>query len=456
MARRLAVAALVWSVAAAFGVAGTWAQLPTKFTNLRVLPKDIAPRELVDTMKGLTRALHVRCQHCHVYSGSDPDDLASFDFARDDKELKRSTRALMQLAVRRGASLDALPRAAASGGTAAASTSTVAAAPATASPSTAFVAAGDGYRRFYQPLMEVDSAHSTIAFAVPFMNLSKTDGRFTSFDGAVWFDPADPKSAAVTVTIDAKSLDTANKMRDEDLRSAQFFEVEKYPRLTFQSSRVEQRGDTWLVTGPLTIHGVTKEVTLPMRRIGDKLEDPWGNLRAGFEGTLTIHRADFGIAGNGRFSKLADFAIGPDVDITLRIQAVQWNVAKWSTDEKSVVPILQSIAETKGADAAVAEYRRMKKDEPDKWIFPEGSLSLLGHRLIQGHHLAEALAMFALNTEVFPQSAKPWEDLALARAVDGDLAGAVEAAHRSQAIDANNPTVIELLRKLEPAKAAAG
>lgn len=324
-----------------------------------------------------------------------------------------------------------------------------------AEPAAAKPAASDGYHRFYQPLMQVDSTHSTIAFAVPFMNLSKTDGRFTSFEGALWFDPDDPKSAAVTISVDAKSLDTANKMRDDDLRSDQFFDVAKFPRLSFQSSRVERRGDTWLVTGPLTIHGVTMEVTLPMRRIGDKLEDPWGNLRAGFEGTLTIHRADFAIAGNGRFSSLADFAIGPDVDVTLRIQAVQWNVAKWSTDEKSVVPVLQTIAETKGADAAVAEYRRMKKDEPDKWIFPEGALNLLGHRLIQGGHLAEALAIFGLNAEVFPQSAKVWKDLAQARAVDGDLAGAIEAAHRSQSIDADNPMVIELLRKLEPAKAGA-
>ena len=447
---RRAAATTVWIAGAAFGVAVTWAQLPTRYTNLRVLPKEIAPRELVDTMKGFTRALHVRCQQCHVYSGSNPDDLATFDFARDDKELKRSTRALMQMAARNGAAMDAIPRAGASAAAdSAASAPKSAATPATPAPART----ADGYTRFYRPLMDVDTTHSTIAFAVPFMGLSKTDGRFTSFEGALWFDPDDPQSAAISVAIDAKSLDTANKMRDEDLRSAQFFDVEKFPRITFTSNRVEKRGDTWLATGPLTIHGVSKEVTLPMRRIGDKLEDPWGNLRAGFEGSITLHRADFGIAGNGRFSDLADFAIGPDVDVTLRIQAVQWNVAKWSTDPKSVVPVLQAIAETKGADAAIAEYRRMKKEEPDKWIFPEGALSLLGHRLMQDHHLAEGLAIFGLNAEVFPQSAKVWEDLALARAVNGDLKGGIEAAHRSQAIDAENPTVFELLRKLEPTKA---
>ncbi|HXT19325.1 MAG TPA: YceI family protein [Thermoanaerobaculia bacterium] len=309
----------------------------------------------------------------------------------------------------------------------------------------------DGYQRFYDPLLEVDATHSTIAFAVPFMALSKTDGRFTGFSAAVWFDPADPQSAAVTVIVDAKTLDTANEERDKDLRSAEFFDVEKFPRITFRSSRVEQRGDTWMVTGPLTLHGVTKEVTLPMRRIGDKLEDPWGNLRAAFEGTLTLHRADFGIAGNGRFSKLADFAIGPDVDVTLRIQAVRYNVAKWGTDPKSVVPALLAIAEKQGAAAAAAEYRRLKKEEADKWIFPEGSLSLLGHRLMQAHRYADGLVIFDLNAEVFPQSANVWADVAQARAVNGDLAGALTAARRSQAIDAENPAVIELLRKLEPA-----
>src|SRR5262245_28147165 len=81
------------------------------------------------------------------------------------------------------------------------------------------------FDRYYRPLLQIDAAHSTIAFAVPFMALSKTDGRFTTFDGALWFDPDDPASAAVRVSILAKSLDTANEHRDEDLRSAQFFEV---------------------------------------------------------------------------------------------------------------------------------------------------------------------------------------------------------------------------------------
>jgi hypothetical protein len=95
------------------------------------------------------------------------------------------------------------------------------------------------------------------------------------------------------------------------------------------------------------------------------------------------------------------------------------------------------------------------KEEADKWIFPEGSLSLLGHRLMQAHGYPEGLAMFARNAEVFPQSAHVWEDLALARAVTGDLRGAVDAAHRSQAIDAESPTLFELLRRLEPGAGTA-
>src|SRR5262249_5972492 len=148
--------------------------------------------------------------------------------------------------------------------------------------------------------------------------------------------------------IDAKSIDTANAERDVDLRGDQFFDVDHFPRINFRSTRVERRGADWLVTGPLTMHGVTKEVTLPMHRIGDKLPDPWGNLRAGFEGTLSLHRADFGMAGNGRFTKLAAFAIGPDVDVTLRVQAVQWNVAKWTVDPKSVLTPVAAMLDAKG------------------------------------------------------------------------------------------------------------
>ncbi len=312
------------------------------------------------------------------------------------------------------------------------------------------------FDRYYRPLLKIDDAHSTVAFAVPFMALSKTDGRFTTFEGALWFDPDDPASAAVRVSILAKSLDTANEHRDEDLRSAQFFDVEKYPRIDFASTRVERRGDSWIVTGPLTLHGVTREITFPMRRVGkEDLVDPWGNLRAGFEGGFTVHRADFGIAGNGRFSQLADFAIGPDVDVTLRIQAVLYNVAKWDTDEKSVVRALQPVLDAKGADAAVAEYHRLKRDEADKWIFPEGSLNLLGHRLLQARRPAEGLAMLALNAEVYPQSAHVWVDLARARAANGDLAGAAAAARKALALDERDTTAAMLLSKLEPAAAAA-
>jgi polyisoprenoid-binding protein YceI len=311
----------------------------------------------------------------------------------------------------------------------------------------------DGYDRYYRPMLKVDSAHSTVAFAVPFMGLSRTDGRFTNFTGTVWFDPDDPASAAVTVVIDAKSIDTANATRDEDLRGTQFFDVERFPRITFRSTRVEHRGDSWLATGPLTLHGVTKEVTLPMRRIGDKLPDPWGNLRAGFEGMLALHRADFGMAGNGRFTDLASFAIGSDVDVTLRVQAVQWNVAKWTVDPKSVLTPVAAMLDAKGIDAAVAEYHRLKRDEADKYIFPEGALNVLGHRLMQAHRLPEGLAIFQLNADAFPQSSNTWDDLATAKAVNGDLEGAAAAAHHALELDDANTDALELLRQLEPAGA---
>ncbi len=204
----------------------------------------------------------------------------------------------------------------------------------------------------------------------------------------------------------------------------------------------------------MTLHGVTREITFPMRRVGKEgLGDPWGNLRAGFEGGFTIHRADFGIAGNGRFSELADFAIGPDVEVTLRIQAVLWNVARWTTDEKSVVRALQPVLDAKGAEAAVAEYHRLKREEADKWIFPEGSLSLLGHRLLQSRRPAEGLAMLALNAEAYPQSTRVWVDLARARAVNGDLAGAAAAVRKALALDEHDTMAAMLLSKLEPATA---
>jgi len=308
----------------------------------------------------------------------------------------------------------------------------------------------DDYDRFYAGKLKIDPAHSVIGFAVPFMGLSKTEGRFDEFAGTLMFDPEDPTRSSVSVTIRATSLDTNNEARDKDLRSDAFFDVEKYPVITFRSRRIERREGGFTAIGTLTLHGVSKEVTIPLVRLGAGLKDPWGNSRAGFEGSFKLNRAELGIGGMGRFTDLAgDLAIGKEVDVRLAIQAVHWNVARWSWPEKSVAKLMEQTIAEKGLDAALAQYRQLKQQQPEAYEFGIGQLNLLGHRLLQQRKIAEAIAVFQVNAEAYPESADVWDDLADAYAASGQRERAAEASRKSLAIEPNGTEPQELLRRLE-------
>jgi polyisoprenoid-binding protein YceI len=166
----------------------------------------------------------------------------------------------------------------------------------------------------------IDKMHSEVAFQVRHL-LTKVRGRFTGFAGTLLFDQEHPEQSSTSLTIDASSVDTGTPDRDTHLRSDDFFAVGTHPTLTFTSSRVVKTGDdTYDVAGTLTIRGVTKEITLPVTYLGTA-KDPWGNVRAGFETSLTINRKDFGLTWNAAL-ETGGFLIGDEVRINLSIQAI--------------------------------------------------------------------------------------------------------------------------------------
>ena len=166
----------------------------------------------------------------------------------------------------------------------------------------------------------IDKAHSEAVFQVRHL-ITKVRGRFANFEGKIEFDEERPDVSSVNVTIDAASIDTSEPDRDKHLRSDDFFGVETHPTITFKSTRVVKKSATSFdVVGNLTIHGVTKEVTLPVTYLG-VAKDPWGKERAGFESEITINRKDFGLAWNAAL-ETGGFLVGDDVKISLSIQAV--------------------------------------------------------------------------------------------------------------------------------------
>jgi polyisoprenoid-binding protein YceI len=167
---------------------------------------------------------------------------------------------------------------------------------------------------------KIDKSHSEAIFQVRHL-VTKVRGRFTDFEGAIEFNEANPEQSNVHFVINATSIDTAEKDRDTHLRSADFFDVEKYPQITFRSTRIAKRGtETYDVTGDLMLHGVTKTIVLPVAHLG-KAKDPWGNDRLGFEAETTLNRKEFGLNWNAAL-ETGGFLVGDEVKISLQIQAV--------------------------------------------------------------------------------------------------------------------------------------
>lgn len=166
----------------------------------------------------------------------------------------------------------------------------------------------------------IDKAHSDVTFLVRHL-ITKVRGQFADFDGTIDFDEEHPQQSSVSFTIRANSIDTNEKDRDAHLRSADFFEVEKYPTLTFRSTEIKTDGENeYDLIGDLTIHGVTRRVSFDATFLG-KAKDPWGNDRIAFEAETTVNRKDFGLHWNAAL-ETGGFLVGDDVKISLSLQAV--------------------------------------------------------------------------------------------------------------------------------------
>lgn len=168
--------------------------------------------------------------------------------------------------------------------------------------------------------VSIDTSHSSVGFAVRHLMISKVRGTFARWQGTITLDD-DLARSSVEVKIEAASIDTKDEKRDAHLRSADFFDADTYPRMTFASKRVEVVGPRLHVTGDLTIRGTTREVVLRVEQLG-LAKDPWGNQRAAFSASTSIDRKDFGLHWN-QVLEAGGVMVGDKVEITLDVEAVQ-------------------------------------------------------------------------------------------------------------------------------------
>lgn len=166
----------------------------------------------------------------------------------------------------------------------------------------------------------LDASHSTVEFVVRHLMISKVRGRFAAFQGSLELAPGSDLPQAVDVSIDVASIDTREAQRDAHLKSADFFDAEKYPAITFKGTGVEGTPEQFRLRGELTMHGVTKEVVLTGSFEG-RASDPWGGQRAGYAAHVTINRKDFGLSWNQAL-ETGGVMVSDEVRIELNVEAV--------------------------------------------------------------------------------------------------------------------------------------
>lgn len=169
---------------------------------------------------------------------------------------------------------------------------------------------------------QIDPSHSSVSFTIKHMMIAKVHGGFEKISGSFIFDSANPAQSSVEATIETASIATRDAQRDAHLKGADFFDVEKYPNITFKSTRVEKNGSDLKIVGDLTIHGVTNSVTLDVEGPSDELKDPWGNTKMGASATTKIKRKDFGLTWNAAL-EAGGFMVGDDVNISIDVQFVK-------------------------------------------------------------------------------------------------------------------------------------
>jgi len=170
---------------------------------------------------------------------------------------------------------------------------------------------------------QIDPAHTNVEFSVRHMMISNVKGQFQKTSGTITTSGTDPVSAKIDATIDATSINTRVDKRDAHLKSPAFLDVDKFPTITFKSTKVEADGaGKWKVTGDLTLHGVTKPVVLEVEGTGKPITDPMGNTRAGASATTQIKRSDFGLTWNQPL-ETGGVMVGDEVAISIDIEAIK-------------------------------------------------------------------------------------------------------------------------------------
>lgn len=298
---------------------------------------------------------------------------------------------------------------------------------------------------------ELDWPHSMIEFTVPFMGLSHVRGSFAQFGGTIMYDSSDVTRSSVSVVIDVGSIDTHVKFRDDHLRSPDFFDAGKYPRIGFRSSRLSRGPEGLRLAGALTMHGVTREIEFPVTQLHGSERDAWGNRRIGFAGRTTLSRKAFGILGTAFWNSEFDpgrFSVGDEITIELTIEARVNNVEGWTNP---VSDSLIAAGERVGWTGALETFRERFRDSASAPARNGvDALAVAAAKLIQRGKLDAAASLYGVMIQLRPTSAAAQAGLGEVLLMQGRRSEAISGFRRALAADSTNSAALEYLRHLSP------
>ena len=292
----------------------------------------------------------------------------------------------------------------------------------------------------------IDAGHSDVAFSIGFLG-HPVRGRFDDVRGTIVYAPGNAAASAITVVIGAKSIATGSAHRDEHLRSPDFFDVVKYPVIVFRSATIVARGDSFAVTGPLTMHGVTRTIVIPFRETMRPVADPHGSTLAFFSGHLRIARKDFGIVGGSKyndwFDALRSATMADTVDISLEVTGWDADVERTHRYDATLAKL-----ETAGVGPTLTRLRSLLAQSPDSLRDARYDLEQIARGLQQRERTADAIALLQFGVEAFSGDASAHAALARAFELAGDVSSARDQTTRALALDSLDTRALELARRL--------
>jgi polyisoprenoid-binding protein YceI/Flp pilus assembly protein TadD len=293
----------------------------------------------------------------------------------------------------------------------------------------------------------VDVGHSIIEFSIGFA-VGRVKGRFTQWRGTILYDSLDPGNSSVSVVIETKSIDTGWPHRDQHLRTSDFFDVEKFPAIVFQSHHLVRKDSVWMAVGPLTMHGITKSVAIPFRFLGGApaRDSVSKNMILMAVGALRLARADFGVLGgstyNSWFDKARSATMSDSIDVTLEVQG--W-LSDATTLRSAVAPAIQRIR-ANGVESQVRRIDSLRAAlKPSDWPNVYRGQELIVRAFLASGDTRTALALSRLLTEWFPAIPSAYAMRGLVLAAAGDSAAAARQYARAKQLfvapvrDPNDP-----------------